>query len=156
MPESLPPVLERMLALWNGGDVDPATVYARGCTVDGGAETFEPEEVPPEVARYRSAFPDLRWTVTRSFSAGSRHVLRMEATGTHTGEPFAAEIGTAAAQGGSFTLQGIEVFEVRDDLIVDVWQAWDLAPLYASLGARLEGGQRHASERPGRHLGNGA
>ena len=75
-----------MLALWNGGEADPAEVYARGCTVDGGVTTFDPEEVVPEIAKYRSAFPDLRWTVDQWFAAGERYVLRMHASGTHTGE----------------------------------------------------------------------
>jgi len=29
------------------------------------------------------------------------------------------------------------VFEIRDERVVDLWQAWDMSPLYAALGARL-------------------
>jgi hypothetical protein len=129
----LPPVLQRMLELWNGGDVDPAEVYARGCTVDGGAGVFDPEDVMPEIWKYRAAFPDLRWSVERCFATGGRYVLRMQATGTHTGAAFPTEIGTVEATGRPFTLQGLEVFELHDDRIVDSWQTWDTGPLYASL-----------------------
>src|SRR5712691_6573748 len=108
-----------MLALWNGGEADPAEVYARGCTVDGGVTTFDPEEVVPEIAKYRSAFPDLRWTVDQWFAAGERYVLRMHASGTHTLEAFPSEIGTVAPSSQAFTLKGIEVFEIRDARIVD-------------------------------------
>jgi len=125
-------VLERLLDLWNGGDVDPRDVYGRGCTVDGGPTTFDPEDVPPEIATYRSAFPDLRWSVDRWVASGERYVLRMQATGTHTGSVFDGEAGRVEATGQAFTLDGIEVIEIRDDLIVDVWQAWDMAPLYAA------------------------
>jgi hypothetical protein len=93
MSKGLPPVLLRVLDLWNGGDVDPEDVYVGGCTVDGGVTAFDPEDVLPEIAA------------------------------TPNGKPF--------------TLQGIEVFEVSDDRIVDVWQTWDMGPLYAALGARL-------------------
>jgi predicted ester cyclase len=115
-----------MLDLWNGADVDPADVYAR-----------TPEDVLPTIAKYRSAFPDLRWAVDESFAVGDRYVLRMHATGTHTGEPFESEIGTAEATGGTFTMEGIEVLEIRDDRIADARQVWDVGPLYAALGARV-------------------
>jgi hypothetical protein len=34
-------------------------------------------------------------------------------------------------------MHGIEVFEVRDDLIVGVWIGWNYGELYAALGARF-------------------
>jgi predicted ester cyclase len=105
--------------------------------VDGGAATFEPDEVVPEIAALRSSFPDLRFAVEESFSAGNRHVLRMRATGTHTGEAFLTEIGTAAAAGQPIAFQGFEVFEIRDDRVVDVWIGWNFGALYAALGARF-------------------
>jgi predicted ester cyclase len=122
----LPPVIERMLELWNGGHVDPADVY-----------DATPDDVRPTIAKYRAAFPDLNWVVDEWFPAGDRYVLRMHASGTHTGAPFESELGTAAATGAAFTIDGIEVVEIRDDRIVDGWQVWDLAPLYEGLGARL-------------------
>jgi predicted ester cyclase len=115
-----------MLALWNGQDDDPAEVYGD-----------VPDDVPATIARYRSAFPDLCWVVDEWFAAGGRYVLRMRASGTHTGTPFESELGTAQPTGGSFTIHGIEVHEVRGDRIVDGWQVWDLGPLYEALGARL-------------------
>ena len=137
MPNDLPPVLERMLDLWNGGEVDAAHVYVRGCAADGGASTFDPEEVMPTIAKFRSAFPDLLWSVEDWFAADNRYVLRMTATGTHTGEPFPSDIGTAQAGGHTIALRGIEVFEVANDRIIDVWLGWDFGALYATLGASL-------------------
>lgn len=137
MSDELPPVLRRLLDLWNGHEVDPADVYARGCTVDGGTSAFDQGDVLPEIEKYRSAFPDLRWSIERWFAVGDRYVLRMQATGTHTGAPFPSELGTASATGRPFALQGIEVHEIRDDRIIDVWQTWDLGPLYVALGARV-------------------
>jgi hypothetical protein len=34
-------------------------------------------------------------------------------------------------------MHGIEAFEVRDELITDVWTSWDYSELYAALGARF-------------------
>jgi len=135
--DELPPVLHRMLKLWNGGDGDPADVYARECLTNGGPETFHPEEVLPVIANYRTAFPDLRWEVENWFSASDRYVLRMKASGNHTGGAFASEIGTALPTGRPIAFHGIEVFEVRDDRIIDVWLGWDFGQLYAAVGARI-------------------
>jgi len=142
MPHELPPALRRMLELWNGEEIDPASVYAPGCRLNGGPATFDPPEVASEVAALRAAFPDLRFTVEDGFRAGDRHVVRLRAAGRHTGTGFTTEIGTAAPTGATIALRGIEVFEVVDDRIVDVWVGWDFAPLYAALGARFEPSQR--------------
>ena len=96
-----------------------------------------PEDVLPTIAKYRAAFPDLLWVVDQWFRAGERYVLRMHASGTHTGAPFESELGTAEATGAAFTIHGIEVVEIRDDRVVDGWQVWDLGPLHAALGARV-------------------
>jgi hypothetical protein len=125
-----------MLALWNGEDVDPRTVYAYGCIENGGDEVFDPEAVPPLVDALRTAAPDLRFDVLDWFSAERRYVLRLRATGTHTGH-LATAIGDVDATGRSFAMHGIEVFEVQDDLITSVWIGWNFGELYAALGARF-------------------
>jgi hypothetical protein len=138
MADALPPVLERMLDLWNGAtDLDPAEIYAAGCLTNGGPESFEPAEIIPTVATWRAAFPDLCWNVEEWFSAGDRYVLRLRAAGTHTGTPFTTAVGTAEAAGRRIDFNGLEVFEVRDDRIVDVWIGWNTTPLLAALGATL-------------------
>jgi hypothetical protein len=104
--------------------VDPAEVYAP-----------VPDDVPPTVAKYRASFPDLRWTVDEWFAAGSRYVLRMRASGIFTGAPFESDIGVAGPTGRAFTIDGIEVCDIRDDRIVGGFQVWDMGPVYAALGA---------------------
>src|ERR1700747_418933 len=106
MDDALPPVFARMLALRNGRDVDLR-------------EVFEPvpDDLAATVAKYRAAFPDLRWEIDDWLGIGARYVLRMHATGTHAGEPFRFE--------------GIELHTIRDDRIVDSDQVWDLGALYA-------------------------
>jgi SnoaL-like polyketide cyclase len=135
VPE-LAPVLQRMLALWNGEDVDARSVYAYGCIENGGGEVFDPEAIPPLVDALRSAAPDLRFELLDWFVGGSRYVLRLRAAGTHRG-PLATPIGVAEATGQAFAMHGIEVFEVHDDLITAVWIGWNYGELYAALGARF-------------------
>lgn len=130
------PVLDRMLALWNGDDVDPRSVYAYGCIENGGDEIFDPEAVPPLVAALRTAAPDLRFEILDWFSAEPRYVLRLRATGTHGG-PLSTPIGHIDPTERSFAMHGIEVFEVQDDLITGVWIGWNFGELYAALGARF-------------------
>jgi hypothetical protein len=91
-----------MFELWHGEDVDPANAYASGYRVNGEG-SFEPEEAKAAADEFRSNHPGARFVVDDWFSAGDRYVLRM-----HVG-----------------SRRGIEVFEVRDDRIVDVWLAWD-------------------------------
>lgn len=59
--EELPPVLVRMLNLWNGQPVDPAEVYASGC-VENGDATFEPQDVLP---RFSMSAPRRRWLCSK-------------------------------------------------------------------------------------------
>jgi hypothetical protein len=136
MGNPFPPVLARMVALWNGEDIDPVSIFARGCRMNDGESTYEPEEVLPWIANLRAAFADLHFEVAGWFAADHRYVVRFKATGTHTGS-FNTEIGEAEATGERFTVHGIEVFEVDADRIVGVWEAWDWRNLYASLGARF-------------------
>ncbi|TMK73659.1 MAG: ester cyclase [Actinobacteria bacterium] len=105
MSDGLPAVFSRMLDLWNGGDVDPADVYASVA-----------DDLEPTIAKFRAAFPDLRWEIDEWFVAGDRYVLRMHATGTYIGQ--------------TFRFEGVELHRVHGDRIVDSDQVWDLGALY--------------------------
>jgi hypothetical protein len=113
MGERLPPVLERMLSLWNGEAVDPAAVYAPRCVQDG-ESSFAPADVAADIEALRTGAPDLRFVVDEWFAADTRYVLRMRASGTHLGE-LATPIGQAPATGATIAMRGIEVFELDRD-----------------------------------------
>jgi predicted ester cyclase len=136
MRDRLPEVLTRMLALWHGEDVDPALVFARGCVLNAGEVTYQPKDVLPWVGSLRAALPDLRFEVVAWFAAADRYVILFRASGTHTGT-FETAIGTAPPTGKAVVAHGIEVFEIRDDRVAAVWEAWDWRSVYASLGARI-------------------
>ena len=131
----LAPVVERMLALWNGQPVDPSTVYSRRCVENDGEDVFDPEDVLPRIAMLRGAAANLRFDVAGAFLAGRRNVVRLRASGTLNGS-LVTPIGTFDATDKPFEMTGIEVFDIEDDLIVAVWTSWDWGRLYASLGVR--------------------
>ena len=106
MTDGIPAVFARMVELWNGGDADPAGVYARVA-----------DDLVATIDKYRRLFPDLRWEIDELLAVGDRYVLRMHATGTYAGEPFRFE--------------GVEIHTVRDDRIVESDQVWDLGALHA-------------------------
>lgn len=136
MADQFPPTLTRMVNLWNGENIDPASIFARGCRMNDGESTYDPEDVLPWIQKLRAAFPDIRFEVAAWFVANSRYVVRFKAAGTHAGQ-FSTEIGTAQPTGARFSVHGIEVFDLREDRVVGVWEAWDWRNLYASLGARF-------------------
>jgi predicted ester cyclase len=118
-----PAVIDRMLALWNGGDVD---------AID---EIYAPEyveEVREEIVQLRRAFPDQRFDVERELVADGVVVLCLHWHGTHHG-PFASPLGVIAPTGRRFSVRGIEIFDVRDDRVVGIRMGWDLATLVAQL-----------------------
>jgi len=125
-----------MVALWHGEDIHPAHIFPRGCVLNDGESTYNPEDVLPWIANLRTAIPDIRFVVAARFVADTRYVVRFQVSGTHTGS-FKTAIGTAPATRNSITAHGIEVFDVRDDRIVGVWEAWDWRSVYAAIGARL-------------------
>jgi steroid delta-isomerase-like uncharacterized protein len=142
-----PPVLDRMLELWNGGDVELADeVYAPEC-IGADGKTFGPDEVRAEVQRLRDAFPDQRFEVERELATGRETVLCLRWHGTHRGA-YESPVGTIEPTERPFSVRGIEIFEVRDDRITGVRLTWDLAGLLSQLGVRLLDAQTGASDAP--------
>ena len=131
----LAPVVERMLALWNGQPVDPSTVYSRQCVENSGEDVFDPQDVLPRIEMLRGAAPDLHFHADDAFLTGRRNVVRLRALGTLTGSLF-TPIGTFVGTDQPFEMTGIEVFEIEEDLIVAVWTSWDWGRLYGLLGVR--------------------
>src|SRR4051812_21589321 len=106
MQDPLPDVLARMVALWHGEDVDPASVFARGCVLNDGAATYQPEDVLPWVRKLRAAFPDIHFEVVAWFAADARYVILFRVSGTHSGT-FETAIGTALPTGNAVAAHGV-------------------------------------------------
>jgi steroid delta-isomerase-like uncharacterized protein len=82
---------------------------------------------------YRSAFPDLNYTVEDVIAEGDRVVTRWTATGTHQGF-----FGLYAPTGNQVTWSGVMIWQVRDGKILTVWVDQDTAGHTRQLGGNAE------------------
>lgn len=79
-----------------------------------------PEDIKRYVEIYRTAFPDLRYSVEHVFGDEHEVAARWTATGTHRSELFGVD-----ATGELFTTEGLNVFTVEEGRITEVWSQWD-------------------------------
>jgi steroid delta-isomerase-like uncharacterized protein len=83
-------------------------------------EARGPAEFRPFFDVVKNAFPD-HVTVEDTVVEGDRVACRWTARGTHTGS-----FGELHPTGRSFVVSGMSFVRVRDGLIVDAWNSWDL------------------------------
>jgi steroid delta-isomerase-like uncharacterized protein len=99
---------------------DPAQPdEARG--PDGFAQTIE---------LYRSAFPDLKFTLDEVFSDGDMVCTRWSTTGTHDGDLMGIP-----ASGNRISGSGISIDRMSDGKVAESWVQWDNLGLMQQIGA---------------------
>jgi steroid delta-isomerase-like uncharacterized protein len=81
------------------------------------------------VQMYRTAFPDLHFTIKDQIAEGDKVVTRWTATGTHKG----ALMGIAPT-GKRSTVTGISIEHYKDGKGVEVWNNWDTLGMLQQLG----------------------
>jgi steroid delta-isomerase-like uncharacterized protein len=81
------------------------------------------------IAFYRSAFPDLHFTVEDQIAEGDRVVTRTTSTGTNTGPLM-----SVPATGKSVVVTGIQIDRIADGKIVETWGNFDQLGLFQQLG----------------------
>ncbi|HLE77774.1 MAG TPA: ester cyclase [bacterium] len=97
-----------------------------------GAEGFR--EV---VATYRSAFPDMRFTIEDLIAEGDKVVVWSTFTGTHQGP-----LGELPPTGKSVAVKDVDMYRVRDGKVVEGWTNFDQWGLMKQLGVvGAEGGE---------------
>ena len=82
------------------------------------------------VQLFRSAFPDIRFSVEEMLAEGDSVAARYVFRGTHLG-PF----GDVAPTGNSMAVTGILVAHFRDGLIHEAFSAFDSGDMLRQLGA---------------------
>lgn len=82
------------------------------------------------VSTYRSAFPDLKFTITHQIAEGDLVMTRWSATGTHQGP-----LGTLPATHKSATITGTNLKRFMDGKAVEEWANFDMMGLLQQLGA---------------------
>lgn len=106
--------------------ISPDVVF-HGTAGDG--ELRGRDEVKGFVAAYRGAFPDARSTVEDQIAEGDKVVTRWRARGTHQGA-----LGSIAATGSQFEMDGVTIERIETGKIAEVWVARDELGLLAQLG----------------------
>ena len=118
--------------IWNQGKLDVAdeildASYApRGLGVElpPGPEGFK-----PFVSMYRSAFPDIHFTIEDQIAEGDKVVLRWTARATHKGELMGIP-----ATGKQIEVTGIDITQHVGGKIVASWNNWDALGMMEQLG----------------------
>ena len=85
---------------------------------------------------YRTAFPDLHFTVEDQIAEGDMVANRVTARGTHQGEFMGI-----APTGKQVTVTGITIDRIAGDKLEESWASWDFLGLMQQLGAIPEPGE---------------
>jgi len=118
--------------VFNQGKLDVAsqifaTDYIFHVSVPG--EVRGPEGFKQMVSMYRTAFPDLQYTIEDQISEGDKVVTRWTCSGTHKGELMG--IAPTSVQG---TVTGIVIGRIAGGKIVEDWGNWDALGMLQQLG----------------------
>jgi steroid delta-isomerase-like uncharacterized protein len=121
--------------LFNRGELSVADeILADDVSYDGPqslspSDVTGPEDVKSYVETYRTAFPDLWYTVEDVTRADGEVRVRWSAMGTHENDLFGIE-----PTGEGFTVDGIDVFTVEAGEIAEVYAHWDTLKMVQELG----------------------
>ena len=120
-------------AVWNEGRLDRLEEFvAPGFTDHESTFPFTArgvEGLRRVLLFFRTAFPDVHWTVEDTIAEGAKVVLRFTARGTHRGSVFGFP-GT----GRRITVTGLTIFRIENDRIAEAWTQWDTLGLLQQIG----------------------
>ena len=88
------------------------------------------DTIKGEIEYFRSAVPDLTYTVEDQIAEGEKVVTRYTVSGTHQGEFFGV-----APTGERITMSGISIDRFESGKIVEEWPEYDLLGVMRQLGA---------------------
>jgi predicted ester cyclase len=124
-----------LLEIWSQGRLELADDLYAPDYVDHVARGPEPAEVQgpgglkAAVTLFRTAFPDLQYSIDDDMAEGDLVMTRFSARGTHLG-PFLG----AAPTGKEISYTGIDVNRVAGGRIVESWVQYDALGLLQQLG----------------------
>jgi len=88
------------------------------------------------VGGWRSAFPDLVWTIEDMVAEGDKVACRFVGRGSHTGEAFPTRsLGSIPPSGTRVTVGEIAIYRVADGKVAECWAEVDTLGLMHQLGA---------------------
>jgi steroid delta-isomerase-like uncharacterized protein len=121
--------------IWNEGNLDVADEILDSELVrhdSGNPSASGPvgrEGFKQLVSVYRSAFPDIHWTINDMIAEDNLVASRWTATGTHQGELMGIP-----PTGASVTGTGISIVRIVDGKVKEEWADWDSLAMMQQLG----------------------
>jgi predicted ester cyclase len=126
------------LELWGAGDTSAVERYVSpdARTLMTGFDGSTIDVFHEDVERYFGAFTDIETEIVELIGADDRVVLWWRTIGTHTG-PY----GDIAPEptGERITMEGVDVYRVDADRVVEVRSFWDAAAVYRQFGLLADG-----------------
>jgi steroid delta-isomerase-like uncharacterized protein len=123
--------------VWGKGDLSKCDELFSSDFVDHDAANPEvppgPEGVKRIVTMYRTAFPDIVFTIDEQISSGDRVATRWTARGTHKGE-----LAGYKPTGKAATISGLTIERFVGDKIAEAYTSWDSLSLMRQLGLAPE------------------
>jgi steroid delta-isomerase-like uncharacterized protein len=121
--------------LWNRGNlkvadqiIAPDCVYHIHDPITSLSGTG-PERAMKAVILYRTAFPDLEFTIEDLFAEDDRALVRWTSRGTHQGELYGAPPNHM-----KITVTGMDMYRVVEGKIHEYWMNWDTMGFLQQLG----------------------
>jgi predicted ester cyclase len=93
-------------------------------------DTRGPEGVKGFASMFRSAFPDVHFSVEDQVAEGDKVVTRWRGSGTHRGDLFGI-----APTGNRVTFVGITINRIEGGKVAEEWQIFDALGMMQQLGA---------------------
>jgi predicted ester cyclase len=126
------------LALWGEGDLSAIERYVapEARTVMTGFEGNTVAVLREDVERYAGAFTDVATEIVDLIAQDDRVAMSWRTWGTHVG-PY-GDIAPLPT-GERILMEGVDVFTVADDKIVEVRSFWDAAGVYRQFGLLADG-----------------
>jgi steroid delta-isomerase-like uncharacterized protein len=129
--------------VWNKGSMPvadelfaPTYTHHDSATPDDGRG---PESEKKRATLYRTAFPDLRFTVDDIIAEGETATARWSCRGTHKGD-----LNGIAPTGKQITISGVSMVRFASGEMVEGWVHWDALSLMQQLGVVHELGRTKA------------
>jgi predicted ester cyclase len=104
--------------------------------LDLALEILTPEAVEPVqqlITMLHTAFPDFHVTIEDQLAEGDKVVTRFTARGTHQGV-WRSPLGAIEPTGKSFEHEGIRIFRIADNRLVETWGGADTLRQLQQLG----------------------
>ncbi len=126
-------LIRRLYDILNEGDLGAADELLSADYVwhgPGGQEVTGPEGFKDLIGGFRSAFPDLRFTIEQLFASGDEVVCRFTTRGTHRGE-----FEGIAPTGKQIATSGIIISRFEQGRVVEEWEELNMLGLMQQIGA---------------------